>query len=239
MGHPCSQQTPRPWPDSCKDCDWCHLNISPLRHSYPHQAERMTDRAHLNQAYKIVVVGGGGVGKSAITIQFIQSYFVTDYDPTIEDSYTKQCVIDDTVAKLDILDTAGQEEFSAMREQYMRSGEGFLLVFSLADRASFDEMYKFHKQVLRVKDRDEFPMLVVGNKADLDRNRQVSRQECENMAKQLKTPFIECSAKNRINIDQAFYELVRLIRKFQALERPISQGQSANKEKSKPSCSLL
>jgi len=133
----------------------------------------MTDRAHLNQAYKIVVVGGGGVGKSAITIQFIQSYFVTDYDPTIEDSYTKQCVIDDTVAKLDILDTAGQEEFSAMREQYMRSGEGFLLVFSLADRASFDEMYKFHKQVLRVKDRDEFPMLVVGNKADLDRSRQV------------------------------------------------------------------
>jgi len=199
----------------------------------------MTDRSHLNQAYKIVVVGGGGVGKSAITIQFIQSYFVTDYDPTIEDSYTKQCVIDDTVAKLDILDTAGQEEFSAMREQYMRSGEGFLLVFSLSDRKSFDELGKMYQSVLRVKDRDEFPMLVVGNKADLDRNRQVSRQECENMAKQLKTPFIECSAKNRINIDQAFYELVRLIRKFQALERPISQGQSANKEKSKPSCSLL
>jgi len=80
------------------------------------------DRSHLNQAYKIVVVGGGGVGKSAITIQFIQSYFVTDYDPTIEDSYTKQCVIDDTVAKLDILDTAGQEEFSAMREQELLRG---------------------------------------------------------------------------------------------------------------------
>merc|ERR1712088_702037 len=105
--------------------------------------------------YKISVVGGGGVGESAITIQFIQSYFVTDYDPTIEDSYTKQCVIDDTVAKLDILDTAGQEESSAMREQYMRSGEGFLLVFSLADRTSFGEIYKFHKQILRVKDRDE------------------------------------------------------------------------------------
>ncbi|CAG2063953.1 unnamed protein product, partial [Timema podura] len=64
------------------------------------------------------------------------SYFVTDYDPTIEDSYTKQCVIDDVPAKLDILDTAGQEEFSAMREQYMRSGEGFLLVFSVTDKAS-------------------------------------------------------------------------------------------------------
>merc|ERR1712076_352057 len=172
--------------------------------------------------YKIVVVGGGGVGKSAITIQFIQSYFVTDYDPTIEDSYTKQCVIDDDVARLDILDTAGQEEFSAMREQYMRSGEGFLLVFSLTERQSFEEVYKFHKQVLRVKDRDEFPMLIVGNKADMDRQRQVSTADCEDMAKQLKTPFIECSAKNRMNVDQAFHELVRLIRRFQVLERPDS-----------------
>jgi small GTP-binding protein len=59
--------------------------------------------------YKLVVVGGGGVGKSALTIQFIQSHFVEEYDPTIEDSYRKQCVIDEEVAVLDILDTAGQE----------------------------------------------------------------------------------------------------------------------------------
>lgn len=189
--------------------------------------------------YKIVVVGGGGVGKSAITIQFIQSYFVTDYDPTIEDSYTKQCVIDDSVARLDILDTAGQEEFSAMREQYMRSGEGFLLVFSLTERASFEEIYKFHKQVLRVKDRDEFPMLIVGNKADMDRNRQVSVSDCEDMAKQLKTPFIECSAKNRMNVDQAFHELVRLIRRFQAMERPVETPSKREKSPSKGKCAIL
>jgi len=188
--------------------------------------------------YKIVVVGGGGVGKSAITIQFIQSYFVTDYDPTIEDSYTKQCVIDDDVARLDILDTAGQEEFSAMREQYMRSGEGFLLVFSLTERQSFEEVYKFHKQVLRVKDRDEFPMLIVGNKADMDRQRQVSTADCEDMAKQLKTPFIECSAKNRMNVDQAFHELVRLIRRFQALERPVVPSKRESSP-SKGKCTLL
>lgn len=66
-----------------------------------------------------------------------------------------------------VLDTAGQEEFSAMREQYMRSGEGFLLVFSVTERSSFDEIYKFHRQILRVKDRDEFPMLMVGNKVKL------------------------------------------------------------------------
>ena len=99
---------------------------------------------------------------------------MTDYDPTIEDSYQKQCVIDGTVAKLDILDTAGQETFSAMREQYMRSGEGFLLVFSLSDRRSFEQAVTFHREILRVKDRDEFPILLVGNKADLDSQRAVS-----------------------------------------------------------------
>ncbi|CAI4780361.1 BAF_collapsed_G0051360.mRNA.1.CDS.1 [Saccharomyces cerevisiae] len=101
--------------------------------------------------YKIVVVGGGGVGKSALTIQFIQSYFVDEYDPTIEDSYRKQVVIDDKVSILDILDTAGQEEYSAMREQYMRTGEGFLLVYSVTSRNSFDELLSYYQQIQRVK----------------------------------------------------------------------------------------
>ncbi|KDR15701.1 ras-like protein 2 [Zootermopsis nevadensis] len=197
---------------------------------------RQNDRLSYAQTYKLVVVGGGGVGKSAITIQFIQSYFVTDYDPTIEDSYTKQCVIDDVPAKLDILDTAGQEEFSAMREQYMRSGEGFLLVFAVTDKASFDEMYKFHRQILRVKDRDEFPMLLVGNKADLEHQRLVSQMEAQNLSRQLKIPYIECSAKLRMNVDQAFHELVRIVRKFQLSERPPLK---ANYKKNKNKCSLL
>ncbi|XP_064600172.1 ras-related protein R-Ras2-like [Liolophura sinensis] len=189
-----------------------------------------------SQSYKLVVVGGGGVGKSALTIQFIQSYFVTDYDPTIEDSYTKQCVIDDVVARLDILDTAGQEEFSAMREQYMRSGEGFLLVFSVIDRSSFDEIYKFHKQILRVKDRDEFPMLIVANKADLEHMRMISRDEGIELARQLDLSYIEASAKLRMNVDQSFYDLVRIVRKFQAEERPPPK---MVKKKKVRSCQLL
>ncbi|PSN53595.1 Ras-like protein 2 [Blattella germanica] len=192
---------------------------------------RQNDRLSYAQTYKLVVVGGGGVGKSAITIQFIQSYFVTDYDPTIEDSYTKQCVIDDVPAKLD----TGQEEFSAMREQYMRSGEGFLLVFAVTDKASFDEMYKFHRQILRVKDRDEFPMLMVGNKADLDHQR-VSAMDAQNLSRQLKIPYIECSAKLRMNVDQAFHELVRIVRKFQLSERPPLK---ANYKKNKKKCCVL
>uniref|UniRef100_A0A5F9CMS3 RAS related 2 n=1 Tax=Oryctolagus cuniculus TaxID=9986 RepID=A0A5F9CMS3_RABIT len=161
--------------------------------------------------------------KGAVTSIF-QSYFVTDYDPTIEDSYTKQCVIDDRAARLDILDTAGQEEFGAMREQYMRTGEGFLLVFSVTDRGSFEEIYKFQRQILRVKDRDEFPMILIGNKADLDHQRQVTQEEGQQLARQLKVTYMEASAKIRMNVDQAFHELVRVIRKFQEQECPPSPG---------------
>lgn len=92
------------------------------------------------------------------------------------DSYRKQCVIDDEVALLDVLDTAGQEEYSAMREQYMRTGEGFLLVYSITSRQSFEEIMTFQQQILRVKDKDYFPIIVVGNKCDLEKERAVSQQ---------------------------------------------------------------
>jgi len=205
-------------------------------------SEPTSSRA-VSSSYKIVVVGGGGVGKSALTIQFIQSYFVTDYDPTIEDSYQKQCVIDDKVARLDVLDTAGQEEFSAMREQYMRSGEGFLLVFSLSDRRSFDEAARFHKDILRAKDRDEFPVMLVGNKADLQSQRMVSAEEAQALARQLKVPYIECSAKLRMNVDQSFHELVRIVRRFQAMERPDSvagnHDENLKNRRKRNNCAIL
>jgi len=180
-------------------------------------------------SYKLVVVGGGGVGKSALTIQFIQCYFVDDYDPTIEDSYRKQCVIDGQVGKLDILDTAGQEEFSAMREQYMRSGEGFLLVFSVTDRLSFNEMNNFYRQILRVKDCDEFPMILVGNKCDIETPpRCVTKTEATHLARELGIPYIETSARLKINVEQAFYDLVRSIRNFQKNPQPPPVDPSPN-----------
>lgn len=162
--------------------------------------------------YKLVVVGGGGVGKSALTIQLIQSHFVDEYDPTIEDSYRKQCTIDGEQVLLDVLDTAGQEEYSAMREQYMRTGEGFLLVYSITSRNSLEELQSFYEQILRVKDADHVPVIVVGNKCDLEIERQVSYEEGLALARQFNCPFLETSAKQRINVEEAFYDLVRSIR---------------------------
>ncbi|KAH7031402.1 ras family protein [Microdochium trichocladiopsis] len=178
--------------------------------------------------YKLVVVGGGGVGKSCLTIQLIQSHFVDEYDPTIEDSYRKQCVIDDEVALLDVLDTAGQEEYSAMREQYMRTGEGFLLVYSITSRQSFEEITTFQQQILRVKDKDYFPMVVVGNKCDLEGEREVTRQEGETLARNFGCKFIETSAKSRINVDKAFYDIVREIRRYNREMQGYSGGGSGS-----------
>ncbi|KAF9149332.1 Ras GTPase, partial [Mortierella sp. AD010] len=129
-------------------------------------------------------------------------------------SYRKQCVIDDEVALLDVLDTAGQEEYSAMREQYMRTGEGFLLVYSITSRNSFEEISTFYQQILRVKDKDFFPIILVANKCDLEHERQVSTHEGRELAKQFSSRLIETSAKQRINVDESFYNLVREIRRF-------------------------
>jgi len=185
------------------------------------------------EEYKLVIVGGGGVGKSALTIQLISNHFIDEYDPTIEDSYRKQVTIDNETCLLDILDTAGQEEYSAMRDQYMRTGQGFILVYSITSRSSFDEITSFHEHILRVKDKDNFPMLLAGNKCDLERERQVTTLEGQDLAKSFGCPFVEASARKRINIEEVFYGLVREIRK------DMMKGMKAGKQKKKGGCSVL
>ncbi|CAG5958249.1 unnamed protein product [Menidia menidia] len=146
--------------------------------------------------YKLVVVGAGGVGKSALTIQLIQNHFVDEYDPTIEDSYRKQVVIDGETCLLDILDTAGQEEYSAMRDQYMRTGEGFLCVFAINNTKSFEDIHQYREQIKRVKDSDDVPMVLVGNKCDLPA-RTVDTRQAQDLARSYGIPYIETSAKTR------------------------------------------
>ena len=184
--------------------------------------------------YKIVVVGGGGVGKSALTIQLIQNHFIDEYDPTIEDSYRKQVVIDDECCLLDILDTAGQEEYACMRDSYMRTGQGFVLVYSITSRSSFDELTAFREQILRVKDCDDVPMVIVGNKADLEEDRQVTQFEGVEYSKKCKSPHFEASAKTRINVDDAFHQAVREIKK--TLQNSCDKKSKSCKKKQ---CNLL
>ncbi|KAJ7998703.1 hypothetical protein DPEC_G00207620 [Dallia pectoralis] len=110
--------------------------------------------------YKLVVLGSGGVGKSALTVQFVQGIFVEKYDPTIEDSYRKQVEVDGQQCMLEILDTAGTEQFTAMRDLYMKNGQGFSLVYSITAQSTFNDLQDLREQILRVKDTEDVPMIL-------------------------------------------------------------------------------
>lgn len=162
--------------------------------------------------YKIVVLGAGGVGKSAITVQYVQDIFIESYDPTIEDSYCKKVVLDGRHCTMEILDTAGVEQFTAMRELYIRNGEGFVLVYSVNSESSLRELQELRQQVCRIKDNNNVPMVLVGNKCDLENERQVQPRDGVALANQWgKVPFYETSAKFKTNIDQVFQDLLRQI----------------------------
>jgi len=178
--------------------------------------------------YKLVILGEGGVGKSALTIQLTQNHFITEYDPTIENSYRKQVNIDDETCMLDILDTAGQEEYSAMRDQYIRSGQGFVIVYSITSMSTFESLNSFHDQILRVKDEDSFPVVILGNKCDLEKDREVSTSDGKAFGDSIGAPFYETSAKNRINVEEGFYQLVRQVRKWNTL---VAQEEDPSKKK--------
>jgi small GTP-binding protein len=126
---------------------------------------------------KLVVMGSGGVGKSAITVQFIQGIFIKKYDPTIEESYRKTVDVDGKTYMLEILDTAGTEQFTAMRDLYMKNGQGFALVYSLVSDATFHELKPIRAQIVKVKDTEDIAMVLVGNKCDLEDKRVVKREQ--------------------------------------------------------------
>jgi GTPase KRas len=217
--------------------------------------------------HRLVVLGDGGVGKTALTIQVCPSdfpccslltplklclnHFVETYDPTIEDSYRKQVVIDTTSCVLEVLDTAGQEEYTALRDQWIRDGEGFILVYSITSRNSFSRIRKFYNQVQRVKESNHpnsptgatylpsqvaqktysgpVPVMLVGNKSDKSHERQVSSQEGQALAKELGCDFVEASAKNCVNVEKAFFDVVRSIRRqrhspSKPIAKPITSG---------------
>jgi len=189
--------------------------------------------------YKLVLVGLGGVGKSCITIQFISQRFIEDYDPTLEDSYRKQVTVDGNECLLDIYDTAGQEDFSAVRDQYMRTGDGFLCVYSVTHYASFVEVSGLHDHILRVKDSEQVPFVLVGNKCDLEESREVSKEKGAELAHKLKCKFLETSAKDRVNVSECFYELVRDIHKYRQQHAPSPQVEPKPAVKKGKLCSIL
>ena len=151
---------------------------------------------------------------------------------------------------LEILDTTGQEEYTALRDQWIRDGEGFVLVYSIDDRSSFTRIKSFHDQVRRIKgsttlthnslskhEEDielqfnplDFPVMLVGHNCDRLAEREVSREEGQALARELGCAFLEASAKNCINVEKTFYDPVRMLRR-QRLQNAVQTQRESQRE---------
>ncbi|KAF9431599.1 hypothetical protein BGZ76_000089 [Entomortierella beljakovae] len=158
--------------------------------------------------FSIVVVGDGAVGKSAMTLRFLRD----QYDPTIEDSYCKHIEVDGIDYTLDIIDTAGQHEYRGhWNDQFLRAGDGFICVYSIASMSSFQELVGFRDQIWRAKESEYVPIVVAANKCDLENEREVASEIGNEFAQFSNGYYIETSAKTGFNIHEMIFELVREI----------------------------
>ena len=161
--------------------------------------------------------------------------FVENYEPTKADNYRKKTVVNGQECQIDILDTAGQEDYAVIHDSYFRSGEGFLFVFSITDRESFVAMGNLREQILRVKVDEQIPIILVGNKCDLSDQQEVRKDEGETLARSWGVPYEETSAKTKQNVDKVFYDLVIMVK-----DRKSSQvGGGPKKKKNKKFCTIL
>ncbi|SJL05912.1 related to small G-protein Ras2 [Armillaria ostoyae] len=206
--------------------------------------------------WRVAVLGDGGVGKTALAVQFTLNCFVgafltcrlvslnshlpiETYDPTIEDAYRKQLIVDNRMCFVEVIDTAGQEEYATLRDQWVREGQGFILVYSIASRSTFDRLEVFRQSMRRVKRGDPIFMLV-GNKCDKTYEREVSKEEGAALARQFGCEFIETSAKTAQNVERLFMNLVRALRQTRSLDAgPVSGSGAPPKQKEKKSTKCI
>uniref|UniRef100_A0A6B2LLM0 Small monomeric GTPase n=1 Tax=Arcella intermedia TaxID=1963864 RepID=A0A6B2LLM0_9EUKA len=177
------------------------------------------------------MVGENGVGKSCISLQFIQHRFEDNYDSTIEDSWRKRATVDGECYLYDIYDTVPSPNLDTT----IRICQGFLVVFSLASKESFQACIALHDRISLLQDLEpnEVPFVLCGNKCDLeDSQRQVSTSEAEETARAWGCPYLETSALRRTNIDESFHQIVREINK-------INKKPTTDPNTSKRTCHLM
>ncbi|KAF6728037.1 GTP-binding protein Rheb [Oryzias melastigma] len=144
---------------------------------------------------KIAVLGYRSVGKSSLTIQFVEGQFVDSYDPTIENTFTKMITINGQEYHLQLVDTAGQDEYSIFPQTYSIDINGYILVYSVTSNKSFEVVQVIHEKLLDMVGKVQVPIMLVGNKNDLHMERVISCEEGKALAESWNAAFMESSAK--------------------------------------------
>eukprot|EP01091_Cochliopodium_minus_P013657 TRINITY_DN4449_c0_g1_i1.p1 TRINITY_DN4449_c0_g1~~TRINITY_DN4449_c0_g1_i1.p1 ORF type:complete len:656 (-),score=185.42 TRINITY_DN4449_c0_g1_i1:56-2023(-) len=183
---------------------------------YSKEQEEKERRNNLSSNYttdnKTALLGSGATGKSALVISFISDIFVAEYDPTIEESYRKQMVVDWNSFILEITDTAGQQEYSALLDVYLKANSCFIICYSIISRETFEQVREYVRKIEKVKeDFNRKFMCLVATKTDLENQREVSTKEGEELAREFGCGFFETSSLSKINVASPFYYIANQI----------------------------
>ncbi|CAG9816454.1 unnamed protein product [Phaedon cochleariae] len=162
---------------------------------------------------KIAVMGYRSVGKSSLSIQFVEGQFVDSYDPTIENTFTKSTRINSQDYELKLVDTAGQDEYSIFPSQYSIDVHGYVLVYSITSAKSFDVVKSIYEKLLDITGKEHVPVVLVGNKTDLHMERTILYDDGRRLADEWKAIFLETSAKQHSSVSEIFHILLTEIEK--------------------------
>ena len=178
---------------------------------------------------KIITLGDSHVGKSSLIIKYIDNKFSNVYMSTIGfDLKHKQIILrDGTEAKIMIYDTAGQERFKSLAANYIKKANGILLVYDIAEHSTFENIGMWMESITEEKG-DKLPIVLVGNKADLTDERQVSNEEGKNLAENKGFHFYETSCKNGTTVTGCFLDLAELV--YEKSGKKLSQNSNKKLE---------
>ncbi|GLB33761.1 putative ras subfamily of RAS small GTPases [Lyophyllum shimeji] len=169
---------------------------------------------------KIAVLGSRSVGKSSLIVQFVENHFIESYYPTIESTFTKSVPYKGTEYDCEIIDTAGQDEYSLLGPKHAIGIHGYVLVYSITSRKSFNMVQIIYDKIIDFCGVMDIPCVIVGAKMDLKNSRQVTPAEGQQLAEANKAAWIETSAKTNVNVGNVFEMCLAEIEKRAPSKQP-------------------
>lgn len=173
------------------------------------------------KGYRVVLLGGVAVGKTALATQFACGRFPERCEPSVEELFSKVIEVNRTPALLEIVDTVGAEHLVTLKDLYIRNSDGFVVLYSVCSEASFQAVRPLREHMGRLRGSRAVPLVLVGTKADLDAERQVLTAQGRALAREWRCPFLEITAKSKMMVDRVFTQVVR---EMEALAPPAQEA---------------
>ncbi|KAK4251133.1 small GTPase superfamily [Corynascus novoguineensis] len=181
--------------------------------------------ATLAKQRKIAIVGSRSVGKSSLAVRYVDGHFVESYYPTIENTFSKEIRYKGQDFATEIVDTAGQDEYSILNSKHFIGIHGYMLVYSVSSLQSFEMVQVIRDKILNHLGTATAPICIVGNKCDLrPEQRQVTAEEGRALADKYKCAWTEASARYNENVAKAFELLIGEVEKSQNPSEPSDGG---------------